>query len=191
MAFLSDKVLLNSGENLNDYMLLCPKNYNGEETWLDTKSVSRDNIEECAWGVSPGNALVVSSAMEMRERIALQIFLRKASKIYGERPFFGANSVANSTETTQFGIVPENEYNDYYSDEEEEEKEEKFRLFESAPRYGMIRNLLFSDAARGFLETKPEEMSYKPFLQKLYGTNQADSYDQHYAPITAIEGVRR
>jgi hypothetical protein len=41
--------------------------------------------ERCSWGVSPSNALVVSSAMDMPERLAIQIFLTKAVEIYGGR----------------------------------------------------------------------------------------------------------
>ena len=39
--------------------------------------------ESCSWGVSPGNALVVSSAMDVKERRAIQNFLGAAVDQYG------------------------------------------------------------------------------------------------------------
>ena len=41
--------------------------------------------ESCSWGVSPGNALVVSSAMDVKERKAVQNFLGAAVGKYGGR----------------------------------------------------------------------------------------------------------
>ncbi len=58
--------------------------------------------EECSWGASPGRAVVVSSAMEMDERLAIQDFLTKAAELYGGKgnsssssfisPFSGNNN---------------------------------------------------------------------------------------------------
>lgn len=47
----------------------------------------------------------------------------------------------------------------------------------------MVRNLLFSDTARGFRSVLPTEMSYKSFLGRPYGPSEE-------APMKAIEGVR-
>ena len=44
-----------------------------------------DDYEACSWGVAPGNAIVVSSAMEMRERREIQNFLALAAKRYGNK----------------------------------------------------------------------------------------------------------
>ena len=40
--------------------------------------------EECSWGVAPGNAIVVSSAMNVKERQAIQIYMEKAVERYGK-----------------------------------------------------------------------------------------------------------
>ena len=53
---------------------------------VDDKFLSRrpvEQFEECSWGVAPGNAIVVSSAMAMQERLDIQIFLEKAVERYG------------------------------------------------------------------------------------------------------------
>ena len=50
--------------------------------------------ESCSWGVSPGNALVVSSAMDVLERRAIQNFLEAAVDQYrGSKGFVDANVV--------------------------------------------------------------------------------------------------
>ena len=44
-----------------------------------------DNYEACSWGVAPGNAIVVSSAMDVKERLAIQRYLETAVEKYGKR----------------------------------------------------------------------------------------------------------
>ena len=44
-----------------------------------------DDYEACSWGVAPGNAIVVSSAMDMSERQAIQRYMKKAAIIYGNK----------------------------------------------------------------------------------------------------------
>ncbi len=113
IAFLNDKVLLQEKRNRDDFELLCleeeqrstvndfdddnafpeygaPRGGYGDPRFrrrfgalLSRRPVSE--YESCSWGVSPGNALVVSSAMDMKERQALQIFLGKAAEVYSER----------------------------------------------------------------------------------------------------------
>ena len=43
-----------------------------------------EDYEECSWGVAPGNAIVVSSAMNVKERQAIQIYMEKAVERYGK-----------------------------------------------------------------------------------------------------------
>ena len=41
--------------------------------------------EACSWGIAPGNAIVVSSAMDMKERQAIQGFMTYAVKHFGQK----------------------------------------------------------------------------------------------------------
>ena len=111
IAFLNDRVIFESSENPGDYELLCPQNNGFGE--LTRRPL--DAFEECSWGVSPGNAIVVSSAMSMEMREAIQIFMRKAVDLYG-------------------GYVPSG--NETSFNEQIEDEDTPFKLFESAPRYG-------------------------------------------------------
>ena len=81
VAFLNEKTIFTSTENPEDYELLCPQ-YDGQS--LSRMPVS--SYKECAWGVAPGNALVVSSAMDMEERLAIQIFMRNILDKFGGLP---------------------------------------------------------------------------------------------------------
>lgn len=53
--------------------------------------------------------------------------------------------------------VPEEENEIEEGEEEEEEVYIKFKLFESYPRYGMLKNLLFDDDTKSFGEIEPGE----------------------------------
>ena len=44
-----------------------------------------EQFEECSWGVAPGNAIVVSSAMSMKNREDTQQFLQLAVQRYGQQ----------------------------------------------------------------------------------------------------------
>lgn len=112
IAFLNDRVIFETaGNNPDDFELLCPQNNGFGE--LTRRSL--EDFEECSWGVSPGNAIVVSSAMSMEMREAIQIFLKKAVDVYG-----GYTSMDNETSFS------------------EQMSDHKFRLFESSPKYGEI-----------------------------------------------------
>ena len=56
-------------------------------------------------------------------------------------------------------VVPEEEDEDELDNEipegEEEEVRIKFKLFESYPRYGMLKNLMFDDDTKTFGEIEP------------------------------------
>lgn len=145
-----------TGDNPSDYELLCPQNNGFGE--LTRRPI--EDFEECSWGVSPGNAIVVSSAMNMDMRQAIQIFLRKAVDLYG-------GFVSSGNETFK-----------------EQMEDTRFKLFESAPKYGVLNNLLLSDTSRALQAIQPDDMSYKSFLGRLYGSSLA-------TPMKAIEGVRK
>ncbi len=182
IAFLHERVIQLSEYKSTDFELLCPVDEAGDgddvvfgagksEFGRSARLVRRplSDYEECSWGVSPGNAIVVSSAMDMNERLAVQTFLKKAAELYGGRVFTDADAGDDAEET-----VPD----------EGEAEDDEFHLFESVPKYGMIRNLLVSDSARDFVAIKPDFMSYKSFLEKTYGSSLS-------APMRAIEGVRK
>ena len=65
--------------------------------------VQQTRYESCSWGVSPGNALVVSSAMDVRERDAIQRFLGAAVDQYGGKGgFVDANVVDTDRQQDAF-----------------------------------------------------------------------------------------
>ena len=183
-------VLSNEDDAESKFELLCPVKSDvpgaPDQTFLLRRPLSQ--FEECSWGVSPGNAVVVSSAMPQPERAAVQNFLSKAAELYGARTTNKARKAMNDTVAGTQGSSAFGNSIDFGvrdSQEEEEEKEEEaFSLFESLPRYGMVRNLLFSDSARGFRPIAPGEMSYKSFLGRTYGPALSP-------PVSAIDGVRK
>lgn len=268
VAFVHERVLNEELENPDDYELLCPT---GD---VDGSFVRRPvtSFKECAWGISPGQAVVVSSAMDMKERQGVQNFLNKAVELYGSKmvPMSqsskanqgntrGVNEDTNANngrsssqslsnfwnnpssadpgerfndrnpprdpneqrQTSQFGDRnPENPFGDrnrdpfrrqgrqlnnqndnifnnptprpdtfsndvnYDEDEEDVMEFKGFKLFESSPRYGMLRNLLFSDGAKSLKIIKPDDMSYKAFLSQSYGGSLT-------TPMASIQGIRR
>ncbi|TRY75589.1 hypothetical protein TCAL_00523 [Tigriopus californicus] len=275
VAFVHERVLREELENQDDYELLCPT---GD---VDGSFVRRPvtSFKECAWGISPGQAVVVSSAMDMKERQGVQSFLNKAVDLYGpglvpsspssdfgrgdpnngmdasnsnnngqsssqsfsnfwnnpsnrdpgewfgnrnpDRSSDGQNQSSQFGDQTRYGDKDRdpfrqgsrnvagrqrrqlnrgddnifdnptprpsslnNEVN-YDQDEDEDAMGHKpFKLFESSPRYGMLRNLLFSDGAKGMKIIKPNDMSYKAFLGQSYGGSLN-------TPMTSIEGIRK
>ncbi len=58
---------------IDDFELLCPVG-NDVDGELTRKPVTA--YEECSWGTAPVRAIVVSSAMDMPERLGLQNFLQ-------------------------------------------------------------------------------------------------------------------
>ena len=44
--------------------------------------------EACSWGAAPGNAIVVSSAMEVKERLAIQVYMERAAERYAKKVQF-------------------------------------------------------------------------------------------------------
>ena len=68
-----------NAENPDDYELLCPSD--DDPTYsLERRPVA--DYEKCSWGIAPGRAVVVSSAMDMPERLGLQSYLQAAFKKY-------------------------------------------------------------------------------------------------------------
>ena len=76
IAFLNEKTIFQNSQNPDDYELLCPTDdrpgttsdnlYRTASNPNDGQFLTRrpvEQFEECSWGVAPGNAIVVSSAM--------------------------------------------------------------------------------------------------------------------------------
>ncbi len=123
----------------------------------------------------------------------LSILFIRLNLLKGFNNIFG-NNAATSTITNGSTVVsdasgrsrvPEYDLDDADDlDDDDDDDEKEFRLFESYPRYGMLRNLLFSDNTRKLTPVPPGEMSYKEYLGKPYGGSLT-------SPLRAIEGVRR
>ncbi len=174
LAFLNERTIYASTESPEDYELLCPM-----EDGMVLTRMPLEKFRECAWGVAPGNALVVSSAMDMEERLALQIFMETIIEKFGGLP-----PIPPSYGPIQGNPNFQNEIQPNFEYDEELERPEMFHLFQSTPRYGLIRNLLFDDGTRAFTTIKPDDMSYKSFLGQVYGGSDSP-------PFEAINGVRK
>lgn len=133
-----------------------------------------DEYKFCNWGTVPSRAIVTSSATKIETRRLYQRFLEKAVRILGKhnarnstefydnrfenRPGFNNNNRFNRTEyvnpneysTDNFehrnGNERNHDGNELWDNTESTNIQpiEIFNLFESAPKYGMHHNLIFS-----------------------------------------------
>nr|CAD7458026.1 unnamed protein product [Timema tahoe] len=138
-----------SGISKNDYELLC----------RDGSRRSVDEYQQCNWGSVPTHAIVTTSAKTAETRKQYQRFLQKAAQLYGAPsqngrpnqqpmdPYYYNN---NETSTTEFS---------YYN-----RPIETFSLFESAPKYGRRRNLMFQDSATDFFPLEENRQTYSGHL---------------------------
>ena len=186
VAFLNEKAMFNSGENLDDFELLCPQTLTDEYGRTLTDDYGRTSIslgrmpvtsyKECAWGVAPGNVMVVSSAMDLEERYAVQLLMDKLIDQFGiytpPTPIYGPDPASDPSTDYEYNLVDDTQV------------DEAFKLFESAPKYGLVTNLLFDDSTRSFAKIQSADMSYKTFLGNVYG-------DSTTPPFEAINGVRK
>ena len=128
-----------------------------------------------------GNAVLVSSAMDMSERLFLQEFLERIRQIFGGPkpvPISGSTQF-NSDYDNNNGVDP------FANDAQQEEQQQTpFNLFESN---GMLKNLLFDDNTKGFIPIKQNDMNYKVLLERNY-----TSYNNYPigTPQDAINGIR-
>jgi hypothetical protein len=79
VAFLNEKTVFRNADNPEDFELLCPVD-DDPNGGLERRPVT--DYEKCSWGIAPGRAVVVSSAMDMPERLGLQSFLQSAFRKY-------------------------------------------------------------------------------------------------------------
>ena len=80
----------------------------------------------------------------------------------GDRGRFGGFPTSNSEGNNfdgRYNATTEANNND--DNEDEEEEDGAFKLFESSPRYGALRNLMFSDHTRRLARIEVDKMSYK------------------------------
>lgn len=178
VAFINEKTILAAGDDPDDYELLCPQkdDYSGIAI-LTRQPVSA--YRDCSWGIAPGSALVVSSAMDMEERLAIQIFMENIIEKFGGLPPIPPSYGPIEGQDPSFPNYNLNEV-EY---EDSEDKPLEFKLFDSQ-RYGLLQNLLFDDSTVRFGTIQPDDMSYKAFLGKVYGNS-----DQ--TPFEAISGIRK
>lgn len=113
-----------------------------EQFELLCKDGTRRSVDEykiCNWGTVPSRAIVTSSATNFEIRRMYQRFLKKAVRIFHK----------NKNDTTGFNQWEKPAINntlDYNRDHIEftNVSIEVFDLYESAPRYGIHHNLIFS-----------------------------------------------
>lgn len=181
VAFINEKTILASGEDPEAYELLCPQKdvYTGMVTTLTREPIS--SYRDCSWGVAPGSALVVSSAMDMEERLAIQILMENIIEKFGGLPpvppSYGPIQGQNQDQFPNYNL------NEVEYEDPDEDKPMQFKLFDSQ-RYGLLTNLLFDDSTVRFGTIRPDDMSYKAFLGQVYGNS-----DQ--TPFEAISGIRK
>jgi len=182
IAFLNERTLEQFVGNKDDFELLCPNMENIDNVDdIYLKRMPVDSYRECFWGVAPGNAVLVSSAMDMSERLFLQEFLERIRQIFGGPkpvPISGSTQF-NSDYDNNNGVDP------FANDAQQEEQQQTpFNLFESN---GMLKNLLFDDNTKGFIPIKQNDMNYKVLLERNY-----TSYNNYPigTPQDAINGIR-
>jgi len=108
IAFVKYNTVQNNGMNPDDFELLC----------LDGSRASLDEYKICSWGVAPGHFVIVSSAMELSERKAVQKFLTKAVQRYGRSRDNATEEEFNINESRgdKYGDVPDLLFNDEVRD---------------------------------------------------------------------------
>ena len=76
----------------------------------------------------------------------------------GDRGRFGGFPNSNNFDG-RYNATTEANNND--DNEDADEEDGAFKLFESSPRYGALRNLMFSDHTRRLARIEVDKMSYK------------------------------
>ncbi|XP_076293770.1 transferrin 2 [Lasioglossum baleicum] len=149
---------------------------------------SIDEYKLCNWGTVPSRAIVISSATKIETRRLYQRFLEKAVRIlhkgnytnstdfydsrFENRPGYNNRSgYGNPNEYSTDNFDNRNDYDKGYNGNGWDRPEstniqpiETFNMFESAPRYGMHHNLMFSDSARDFVQLPEKDQTYGGYL---------------------------
>lgn len=126
-----------SGVSKSDFELLCQ----------DGSRRPVDEYQSCYWDVVPTHTVVTTSAKSAELRKNYQRFLKKAIDMYGTP--IGNQTFQRDIPNESFSsVVPY----------------ESFRLFESAPRYGLHHNLLFQDVAISLFPLSEAQQTYTGYL---------------------------
>ena len=133
----------------------------------DGRRAELSEYRDCSWGVAPGHFILVSSAMELAEREAVQYFLTAIVERYqrgAAEPMFGSG------------------------DGDNEETGDAFIINESV-KYGGPPDTLLSDEVRSLVAVKPQDQLYTTVLRQHYGPAGRNSTSR--TPMEYIHGIRR
>ena len=172
IAFVKHNSVRKSQLSADEFELLC----------LDGSRASVDEYESCSWGTAPGHFVIVSSAMEMKERKAVQKFVSKMVQRYSGG---GDYTRTNNNSTQSFA---ENEILQSLA----EVPETPFDINESiGGKYGDIADLLFSDDVREMIPIEPQDQLYRTVLKKTYGNSGISPHEniqgKYYLALAWIE----
>ncbi|KAK7603014.1 hypothetical protein V9T40_003013 [Parthenolecanium corni] len=135
----------------NDFELLC-------------KDGSRRPVGEyhnCNWGKVTSDAIVSSSAKSSDVRKKYQAFLQTAARLYASVNETTANYNANSNLN-----IYSRPYSQNSLTTQTEHSNSTFHLFQSAPQYGNVLNLLIQDYAVDFFALDETQQTYTSYLGK-------------------------
>ena len=120
-----------------DFELLC----------LDGTRRSVREYRDCNWGQVPGDALVTTSAKNIETRTKYQKFLTKLVELFGAPTATNRNTFRNTTlrPFDDFGRDSSRDSGRDFNVVEPFSQQSTLKLFQSAPRYGPLNNLLFQD----------------------------------------------
>jgi len=170
IAFVKHNSVQKSRIDPDEFELLC----------LDGSRRSVTEYEECSWGTAPGHFVIVSSAMEVKERQAVQKFLSKIVTKYNHDNVIKQQPSLNSS----LSAIPDYT-NEVFSELLPEMPKSPFDINESiGDKYGDIADLLFSDDVKELRSIPIEEQLYRTVLKKTYG-------GYHISPQENINGIRR
>ena len=116
-------------DQTEDFELLC----------LDGSRRSIGGYRDCNWGQIPSDAVATTSAKSIETRLKYQAFLGKLVEMFGSRT---ANP--RPSDFRNATIRPSGAFSPNIIDSKPLPNT-PFKLFQSAPRYGMLSNLIFQD----------------------------------------------
>lgn len=161
IAFVKHSTVKDMNLDSNQFELLC----------LDGQRAELDQFRTCSWGVAPGHFVLVSSAVDVKDRARIQRFLKRVVERYQHMGDVNTNFGEDYEET--------NEISDSLMDDEGMESPFSIRSYKE---YGDIPNLIFQDNVTALDIIPIEDQLYETVLDKKYGD---------ISPTDAIKGVRR
>ncbi|XP_068083079.1 transferrin 2 isoform X2 [Anabrus simplex] len=161
-----------SGVTKEEFQLLCK----------DGSRATIDGYRNCNWGSVPTHAIVTSSVKSPELRRMYQKFLQKAVQLYGGHQEISRENSTASYDNDLFLInnnndndnnnnnnynVNYNVNNNEYNDSSVSPKPgvyEQFRLFQSAPIFGIHHNLMFQDTTVDLASLPEPQQTYTDYL---------------------------